>query len=418
MGKQLWNIDFKTLNTTDEHANGWDSKYTHTDNLTDGVYKADGQGTTPSFGINAVDIDWNGADFSGIPNQSSAPSTINTTGDLLKVIKYASGNNSVNGLFGKSITSTNATYTIPIVTGFEVENGHIINVFMSTLGNLKEAILNITADSDPGTTVDNTYYKEIVVLGLNNGNKRITDENKDQTFTISGNTPIYAYREEHITFTDQSEQVNTEEITISIDGGDFMKDTWGYIKDRQIILSDEPVEGHTVAKFIVPVSENDTVRTSWSFYVERSNAVPTPSPSVSSSSTSTEDTTDVPSSGTTKPPTYVRYAIIDNDRNRNEVDWDLDQNPTPTVDVYDPFTLIVEGSDTSDFSTGAHKRRCDYYSPTNNENITIVNNESDELNVSWEGTINSTQTVTAYYFDDQHYITVNIHSKDTTTDPE
>ena len=116
----------------------------------------------------------------------------------------------------------------------------------------------------------------------------------------------------------------------------------------------------------------------------------------------------------TMPPTYVRYVIIDNNsENRNEVDWNLKSNPTPTVDVYDPFTLIVEESDTSDFSSGAYKRRCDYYSPVSNENITIVNNESDELNVSWDGTIDSTQTITALYFDDQHYITVNIHNKDT-----
>ena len=63
MGKTLWDINFSTLNTTNEYANGWDSKYTHSDNLTNGIYTADGQGSSPSFGINAIDIDWNGADL-------------------------------------------------------------------------------------------------------------------------------------------------------------------------------------------------------------------------------------------------------------------------------------------------------------------------------------------------------------------
>ena len=39
--------------------------------------------------INAVEIDWNGADWS-TANGSQAPSTINTTGDLINAIKYAS----------------------------------------------------------------------------------------------------------------------------------------------------------------------------------------------------------------------------------------------------------------------------------------------------------------------------------------
>ena len=79
MGKILWNINFSTLNVTDERANGWGTKYTHTDNLTNGVYKADGQGSTPTFALNAIDIDWNGAILDS--------TVISTTGDLLKYIK-------------------------------------------------------------------------------------------------------------------------------------------------------------------------------------------------------------------------------------------------------------------------------------------------------------------------------------------
>jgi hypothetical protein len=38
--------------------------------------------------IQSVLIDWNGADWDSVP-ASSSPSTINTTSDLLKTIKYA-----------------------------------------------------------------------------------------------------------------------------------------------------------------------------------------------------------------------------------------------------------------------------------------------------------------------------------------
>ena len=82
MAKTLWDINFSTLNVTNERANGWGTKYTHTDNLTNGVYKADGQGSTPSFALNAVDIDWNGATLDS--------TVISTTGDLLKYIKAKS----------------------------------------------------------------------------------------------------------------------------------------------------------------------------------------------------------------------------------------------------------------------------------------------------------------------------------------
>ena len=49
--------------------------------------------------INAVEIDWNSADFAGMSVPESAPTSINTTGDLLKTIKYAA-----NGeIFGKLV---------------------------------------------------------------------------------------------------------------------------------------------------------------------------------------------------------------------------------------------------------------------------------------------------------------------------
>lgn len=63
---------------------GWDKKYANQGNILDGVYDPDGA----SFGINAVEIDWNDAQW---PNTTpSAPTTIKTTGDLIKAVKYAS----------------------------------------------------------------------------------------------------------------------------------------------------------------------------------------------------------------------------------------------------------------------------------------------------------------------------------------
>ena len=39
--------------------------------------------------VMALDIDWNGANWSSIPTGLGTPSEINTTADLLKAIKYA-----------------------------------------------------------------------------------------------------------------------------------------------------------------------------------------------------------------------------------------------------------------------------------------------------------------------------------------
>ena len=75
----LWNIKFSNLNTTtDKGYFSAAGKFTDSSNLTDGVYTADGQGSTPSFSVNAVDIDWNGAEVGS--------STIDNTGQLLKII--------------------------------------------------------------------------------------------------------------------------------------------------------------------------------------------------------------------------------------------------------------------------------------------------------------------------------------------
>ena len=44
----------------------------------------------PKYLMNAIDIDWNEADFANASAPSSEPTTINTSGDLIKDIKWAS----------------------------------------------------------------------------------------------------------------------------------------------------------------------------------------------------------------------------------------------------------------------------------------------------------------------------------------
>lgn len=84
MAKTLWNINFSTLNVTnDNQFKAFGGKYTHSENLTNGNYSADGQGTTPSYSINAVDIDWNDAVLPDGNIQTTGSVTINTTDEIL-----------------------------------------------------------------------------------------------------------------------------------------------------------------------------------------------------------------------------------------------------------------------------------------------------------------------------------------------
>ena len=84
-------IDFTVDNRVNQYT-GWAKKYSHGRNLTGNTYPdpdaVDETTGIAAFGINAVEIDWNGATWSSIP--SIAPTTISTTADLLKAIKYAS----------------------------------------------------------------------------------------------------------------------------------------------------------------------------------------------------------------------------------------------------------------------------------------------------------------------------------------
>lgn len=75
-------INFAVETGGKTHA-GWGKKYTNANNILDGVYDPDPQNIEKS--INAVEIDWNGA-------QIEDNVIINSTGDLLSWIKTKGGN--------------------------------------------------------------------------------------------------------------------------------------------------------------------------------------------------------------------------------------------------------------------------------------------------------------------------------------
>lgn len=57
-------------------------------NRNDGPWKTSGSTELSRFAVNAVDIDWNGAQWPAL--EPETPETINTTGDLINAIKWAS----------------------------------------------------------------------------------------------------------------------------------------------------------------------------------------------------------------------------------------------------------------------------------------------------------------------------------------
>lgn len=73
------------------HA-GWDKKYTNAMNILGGVYDPDLDDIEKS--INAVEIDWNGADLYGATGKWPASGEyIKTTGQLLAAFRFAYNHN-------------------------------------------------------------------------------------------------------------------------------------------------------------------------------------------------------------------------------------------------------------------------------------------------------------------------------------
>lgn len=75
-------ISFNSIGVKD--VQGLSTKW----NRNDGPWKTSGSTELSAFAVNAVDIDWNGAQWPS--SESNEPTTINTTGDLIKAIKWAS----------------------------------------------------------------------------------------------------------------------------------------------------------------------------------------------------------------------------------------------------------------------------------------------------------------------------------------
>ena len=53
-------------------------------------YDANDNPVAPKYLMNAIDIDWNEADFANASAPENEPTTISTSGDLIKAIKWAS----------------------------------------------------------------------------------------------------------------------------------------------------------------------------------------------------------------------------------------------------------------------------------------------------------------------------------------
>lgn len=88
--------------------------------------------TEMKYAINGVDIDWNEASWSQIPG-STVPTTIKTTGELLKAIKYASlSHPTIANSFSNQTVTIDVTPNNPLVSITIDKNGHILSYQTTT----------------------------------------------------------------------------------------------------------------------------------------------------------------------------------------------------------------------------------------------------------------------------------------------
>ena len=85
--------------------------FTNMNNEENGKYYYDEDATKP---IMALDIDWNGADFDGASGNDN-PGTINTTGDLIRAIKWATLQGGSGTDTKNTVDSTNDTSKLFVV---------------------------------------------------------------------------------------------------------------------------------------------------------------------------------------------------------------------------------------------------------------------------------------------------------------
>ena len=213
------NINF-TVNTT-ESTGGFATKRTNSNLISGGKYDVnlkqqliDGNHESDwgGFSVNAVDIDWNGAEF---PNTTPlAPSTINTTGDLINAIKWASAQGAT---YNNATTSSDGLMSsgdkIKLESIAPNANNYILQAATNdSLGGIKlgytetgkKYAVKLSGDAAyvevPWTTIDaniDTPNKKLTVSDSNNSEKfkieLTTDTNNSDVAVIkisSGNTNI------------------------------------------------------------------------------------------------------------------------------------------------------------------------------------------------------------------------------------
>lgn len=177
------------------------------------VFSPEGNQTDKTLIVNAVDIDWNGAEF---PNTTPlAPSTINTTGDLINAIKWASAQGttyndattSSAGLMSsgdkiklESIDYNANDYTLPVAT-----SGSLGGIKLGYIETGKKYAVKLSDDAAyvevPWTEINaniDTQNKKLTVSDSNNSEKfkieLTTDTNNSDVAVIkisSGNTNIW-----------------------------------------------------------------------------------------------------------------------------------------------------------------------------------------------------------------------------------
>ena len=126
-------------------------------NRSDGPWKNSSATSITNFAMNAVDIDWNSAQWPSV-TPSNTPTIINSTGDLINAIKWASaqggGTTLSNGT--KGLSSTGNVGTGNIMTGLEISGGKITQVYTATADQIK-SWLNV----EPGVIPGGPIYTDI-----------------------------------------------------------------------------------------------------------------------------------------------------------------------------------------------------------------------------------------------------------------
>ena len=163
------NIDFNNIPAGSKGTKG--SAFWNISTNTN-VWKDGGDGTQWKPGINAVDIDWNGAQ---IMNGENVIATINTSGELISVLteyQNIQKSNSTDTLYLLASTSSEGGYKKVAVSGsLKLNKGvlYINNVAVATKTDLTNEVTALTNDMNAGLTEletsINAVDKEVKKIG-------------------------------------------------------------------------------------------------------------------------------------------------------------------------------------------------------------------------------------------------------------